>query len=201
MRSDSSYVHFDIEDDVVAKIELSKELVQYVNKKFVKFIPDKVIQENILDTFPIPSNLPVKAPRINDYVGEIFSSSGKSYRKSYDSNFAQIQSRMGSILGPLSKLWSEPDTVEKSGNDEDLDLFAMLDLVEKTITLVGQAFVVSTYHRRMNILYNLTKDVKKAKRLIHCNEDNLERSWADNKLFCKKFYKALLKAATIRKSS
>ena len=50
----------------------------------------------------------------------------------------------------------------------------------------------------MNILYNLTKDVKEAKNLLKTNSEDLSKG--DN-LFRKRFYKALSKASKIRKKS
>ncbi|MEW8547025.1 MAG: hypothetical protein AB2693_26215, partial [Candidatus Thiodiazotropha sp.] len=89
-------------------------------------------------------------------------------------NLSQIQSRITTVLGPLSKMWLDFESIRTGkSTDESMDIFDCLDVVEKTITLLGQGFTTTTYHRRMNILYNLTKDAKKAKRLLKYNEDIL----------------------------
>ena len=79
-------------------------------------------------------------------------------------------------MGPLGKLWLDFDTSNiRKGNssDDSLDIYDCLDTVEKSITLLGQAFVTTVYHRRMTILYNLTKDLKRAKHLLKKNNKNL----------------------------
>ena len=81
---------------------------------------------------------------------------------------------------------------------EDLDPTEWLNIVEKAITLLGQAFTTTTYHRRMNVLFKLTKAVKKAKSLLKGSSEDLALS---QKLFGKKFYKKLVKASTIKKKS
>ena len=67
------------------------------------------------------------------------------------------------------------------------------------ITLIEQAKVSLTYERRLAILYRLTGDVKKAKKLLSKHESSLRKS--HKTLFGIRFYKALRKATKIRKSS
>ncbi|MCG7869238.1 MAG: hypothetical protein JAY74_23060 [Candidatus Thiodiazotropha taylori] len=102
-------------------------------------------------------------------------------------------------MGPISKIWVDLDDIRAGRTTgENLDPFDWLNVIEKSITLLGQAFSTTTYHRRMNVLYNLTKDVKRAKRLLKTNAEDLSKG---DKLFGKRFYKALSKASKIRKKS
>ena len=166
----------------------------YLTKKFTRFVPEKVLNEKIMDKYPVPSVKSIMSPKLDVYVPEIFSASSSSYGKPYEQNLAQIQSRITTVLGPLSKLWLDLDGIRTGrSTDESLDIFDCLD--EKTITLLGQAFTTTTWHRRMNILYNLTKDVKKAK----FNEEILSES--SDRLFGKIFYKALAKAFSVSKKA
>ena len=170
----------------------------YLTKTFTSFIPDKLLKENILDKYPVPSTSAVQAPKLDNYVPEIFNSTKSSYGKSYDTNLHQIHSRIGAAIGPISKIWVDLDNIRMGrSTEEDLDPVDWLNVVEKSITLLGQAFSTTTYHRRMNILYNLTKDVKEAKHLLKTNSEDLSKG--DN-LLGKRFYKALSKASKIRKS-
>ena len=156
------------------------------------------MQEKILDKYPVPKNVTVSAQKVDSYIPDIFATVKRSYGKPYDQNLVAIQSRVGSVMGPLSKLWTDLDKIRSGQSKEKLDLFNSLELVEKSITLLGQAFNTTTYHRRMNILYNLKKDVKKANGLLKENGDKLK---SDNKLFGKKFYKALVKSSSICKET
>ncbi|XP_069128358.1 serine/threonine-protein kinase fray2-like [Argopecten irradians] len=196
--SRSNYVRFEVADTESEKPELPSDMANYVMNKFTSFIPEKILMDKILDKYPVPKNISVGAHKVDSYVPEIFQSVNRSYGKAYDQNLSSIQTRVGSVMGPLSKLWVDIDGVRSGETDKKLDLFSCLELVEKTITLVGQAFNATTYHRRMNILYNLTKDVKKSKHLLKENSDRLT---SDSKIFGKKFYKALVKSSAISRES
>lgn len=198
-RESTDYVRFEIDDDTQKKWSLPEDMNKYLSKKFNNFIPDKTLKEKILDKYPLPSSSSIKAPDLDDYVPEIFSANNSSYGKSYDTNLHQIQGRIGTVMGPLSRIWLDLDNI-RSGREsgENLDPTEWLKIVEKAITLLGQAFTTTTYHRRMNVLYNLTKDVKKAKKLLKSNSEDLASS---QKVFGKKFYKALSKASKIKKKS
>ena len=99
-------------------------------------------------------------------------------------------------MGPISRIWLDLDDIRAGrSSGENLDPSAWLTVIEKT--LLGQAFSTTTYHRRMNVLYNLTKDLKDAKKLLKTNAEDLSKG---EKLFGKRFYKVLAKASKIRKS-
>ena len=101
-------------------------------------------------------------------------------------------------MGPLGKLWLDFDNIRKGNSDDSLDIYDCLDTVEKSITLLGQAFITTIYHRRMNSLYNLTKDLKRAKQLLKKNNKKLSKR---KNLFGKRFYKSLSKEAKVSKKS
>ena len=84
-------------------------------------------------------------------------------------------------MGPLGSLWLTLEEVRTGKSDANVDLFECLKLVEQSITLIGQAKVSLTYERRLAILYRLTGDVKKAKKL-HLASMNL-RCLIPTKLF------------------
>ena len=102
-------------------------------------------------------------------------------------------------MGPLGKLWLDFDNIRKgNSSDDSLDIYDCLDTVGKSITLLGQAFITTVYHRRMTILYNLTKDLKRAKHLLKKNNKKLSKR---KNLFGKRFYKSLSKEAKVSKKS
>ena len=81
--------------------------------------------------------------------------------------------------------------------ENDLDLFDCLKLVEQSVSLLGQAKVSLSYSCRLAVLFRLTGDLKKAKKLISKQETSLTKS--HKTLFGKTFYKALRTATKIRK--
>ena len=90
-------------------MSLPKDLTDYLSKRFNVFIPDKNLKEKILDKYPMPSAECIKTPELDDYVPEIFSEKNASYGKSYDTNLHQMQNRIGTVMGPLSKMWLDLD--------------------------------------------------------------------------------------------
>ena len=102
-------------------------------------------------------------------------------------------------MGPHGSLWLTLEEVRTGKSDANVDLFECLKLVEQSITLIGQAKVSLTYERRLAILYRLTGDVKKAKKLLSKHESSLLDS--HKALFGNKFYKALRKATKLGQAS
>ena len=87
---------------------------------------------------------------------------------------------------------------DEEGADE-LDLFDLLELVEKTITLVGQANVSLLHFRKHGIIYKFTKDIKKTQTLL--KRHDFSKMKHHDKLFGKEFYKTLGKSAKVSKIS
>ena len=74
-----------------------------------------------------------------------------------------------------------------------------MELVEKTIAMLGQANVSLLHFRKQNILYKLTHDPKKASTLL--KRHNISDMKNFDMLFGKSFYKTLKKSAKSSKIS
>ena len=179
------------------------DMVEYVTKMFTNYLPDKKIRETITEDYPVPKGVPgLVVPKIDPYIPEIFLAKKMDYGKNVDDQWAKVQHRTLDVMGPLSKLWTLLEAARLGEDSEDyaeLDLFECLDLVEKTLTLLGQANVSFNHFRRQNFLFRLTKDGKKTKSLLKDHEETLVKSY--ELLFGKSFYKKLSKSAKIRKES
>ena len=158
----------------------------------LNFTSDRILREKILDCYPAPYL--TQPMELDDYIPELFASLNWSFGKSYDEGLAQIQGRVGTVMGSLGKLWVDLENIRTGVADDFLDIYECLGAVERSIMLLGQVFTWKTYHRRMNILYNLTKDVKDTKRLLKQNKGKFAKY---TNLFWKRFYRALSKAASI----
>ena len=115
---DSTRQRFGIEADSQSKLDLPKDMNEYLLTKFNKFIPDKSLKEKILDKLPLPSASCIKAPALDDYVPDIFTATRSSYGKSYESNLQQIQVRIGLVMGPLSRIWLDLDNIDSGSQDK-----------------------------------------------------------------------------------
>ena len=160
------YVCFNTKTKACHKLDLTKHMVKYVNDKFTTYVKDKSIHETVLDSNPVPSIDCLKTPAVDDYMDEIFETLGKSYGRENDNNLSKVQSRLTNVMGPLGKLWLTLEKVRTGESSEDLDLFDCLRLVEQSVSLLGQAKVSLSYTRRLAVLFRLTGDMKKAKKLL-----------------------------------
>lgn len=74
--ANKEYVCFEIEDDLNRRLILSEDMSAYQTKKFSIFISDKLLNKKILEKYPVPSKSAVQAPKLDDYVPQIFSATG-----------------------------------------------------------------------------------------------------------------------------
>ena len=193
------YTRFNAAGENIPRLCLTKDMTKYLQKQFSSYLRDKVLKEMVLQANPVPDVDCLATPEIDDYLGELFDSLGRSYGRSADSGLSRVQTRICNIMGPLGSLWLTLEEVRTGKSDANVDLFECLKLVEQSITLIGQAKVSLTYERRLAILYRLTGDVKKAKKLLSKHESSLLDS--HKALFGNKFYKALRKATKLRQAS
>ncbi len=98
------YVRFDMDSTTCIELVLPKDMVKYLVNKFTSYVPDKDSQEKVLDANPVPNIQCLKTPKIDDYLGEIFETSGKSYGKESDNSLVKVQPRVSNVMGPLGKL-------------------------------------------------------------------------------------------------
>ena len=172
---------------------------EYLSEKFTHYVKDKAIKGSVLDSNPLPEVNCLNTPRVDNYLGEIFESLNKLYGKESDGTLSKTQARISNVMGPLGRLWLSLEEDRTGKSPEELDLFECLNLVEQSVTLLGQANVSLTYASRLAILGRLTGDAKKAKKLLSKHESCVTQS--QRNLFGKKFYKAMRTATKIRKST
>lgn len=196
---DADYRCFDTGAQARTKLELTNDMHKYLNEKFKIYVKDKAIQESVLDSNPVPDAESLKILKVDGYLNKIFKTLSKSYARECDGTLSKTQARIYNVMGPLGKLWLNLEKIRTDDSTDELDLFDCLKLVEKSVTLLGQANVSLTYARRLSILVRLTGDMKKAKKLLSKHESSLSSSHKN--LFGKRFYKALSKATKIRKST
>ena len=108
-----------------------------------------------------------------------------------DGTFENIQDKVTDIMGPLSKLWVmiENANSEKDENAPVVQMDTILELLEKTLVLIGQCSNTITYERRKNTFLGVTltstKQVaamlkKKASFLQQHDKASLGEEFTDN---------------------
>ena len=200
-RVKDTYCRFDPGEGDKHTFTLNEDMTAYVTKMFTTFVADRKIKETITEEYPIPSGIPgLEVPKVDEYISDIFAAEKTDYGRSIDENWCKVQHRVLDVMGPISKLWSIMETVRTGDEDtEELDLFECLDIVEKAITLLGQAHIALPFYRKQNIVYKMTRDKKKTRTLLKQLDTSTLKSFEF--LFGKQFYKKLHKSARVRKQS
>ena len=161
---------------------LQSLMAEYANNHFNSYIPEKVIEEQLLTENPVPSNIQQVKP-LDDFIRSLLSS--QTVRTS-DHQMEKFQGKILEVMDPLSRLWKGLEDIRKAPSDETVELPVdkFVTLVEQVILLPGQASLSVSYTRRFNILKMITKDPRKAKAMLKENENVLKKS--ETHLFGKK---------------
>ncbi|XP_048258924.1 uncharacterized protein LOC124123562 [Haliotis rufescens] len=186
------YKRFKPTDDR-AEQELSNELLDYAHEHFNHYIKDEVITKNLLEGCPTPKGFVLL--ELDEEWSDMLEEKRFTAAKSVEAGLGKILSRLLNVMGPLGQVWQTVDKIRDKGGEE-IDVNDFFNLVEKTVCLLGQANVATTFYRRLNILTKLMKSQKKAQKFLSKNE----KKFSDKKaLFGKGFYKKLLKLSKNRK--
>ena len=194
---------FEIEE-ITNEWELPDELAAYAKKYMNCFLTEKQIEEAIGKEFPVPSNVSIEK-ELDSYLRSILNERKQKQCLSMDKAFQEIQKKIGLVYGPLTTLWNYFEnernfTKSVEDSDENVDeLESTLDsqnelcnVIEMSITLLGQAFNTSSYYRRRNILSAIVHDRKQVKEILKDNVKVFQES-EDGNLFGKQFDEKVLK--------
>ena len=104
-------IHFEaIPEEAPNDWEVSDEMAKYAKKYFEKYVSDKELKDSITLNSPVPTNLP-KVKNMDDYFVELLEDQRKKKEIVLDDTFKKLQSKILTIMRPLSKVWY---TVEQS---------------------------------------------------------------------------------------
>ena len=125
------------------------------------YIPDKDLRENILVENPVPENISSEK-NLDSYLKELLEEQNKKACLSGENALARVQTRIGYVYGPLTKLWSLVEGERFSMCEEDKEVLEGVNLTcslfEQVVTLLGQAFNTCSHFRRRNILTSFLHD-------------------------------------------
>ena len=128
-----------------------------------KFVQDRNLKDSILNENPVPTNI-TKLRKLDEYYKELLEENSAKSELALDSTQEKIHSKTLNIMWPLSKLFSRFDRVlAQENNMLQLDLNELTQYLEQSVMVVGQAFNVITYIRRLNV-HSAVKDKQKAKK-------------------------------------
>ena len=175
---------------------LDKSKAKYAKKYFKLHLSEEKIRSRVLEDAPIPANGFLNPPDIDDYIEDLVADH-KSMRflKMHDSSLKFVQKRVSQCMGPLSRIWEELDEAHR-GNTSKMEIGEVVELLEKTLLMVGQVNVACLFERRLNFLVKIVKSTKKAKVMLRDSENQLQD---EKTLFGNDFYSVLDRKAKNRK--
>ena len=177
------------------KWALQEPMARYVTESISKFIPDKDLFENILLENPVPMNIK-EVPKLDPFLSPLLNST----EERIDMSLEKLQQKTINVLGPLIKVWDCLDRANNAPEGEiNISLLDLIDDVEKTILLLGQANNAVAYQRRLFVFNSISKDARKAKTQLKEKANMLE---TDNvHLFGKEFQNFITETAKSRLKS
>ncbi|CAC5393416.1 unnamed protein product [Mytilus coruscus] len=125
---------------------------------------------------------------IDPLIFSIMEEQSRSTNTQLDKAFVSIQTKLIDTMGPLGNLWmlfeDIRSKIDKGCDDpsaqaqvDNVDFRHILDLLEKTICLVGQSNVTINYQRRLSILQRINnQDSKKARSLLRDKQECLAKN-------------------------
>ena len=125
---------------------------------------DGNIQENLLAETLVPCNLG-KVKQVGNCIISIVGVTKQCFTN--EPSFDNIKMKILDVMGSLSVLWMGLEGI-KATFEETASVLAdeFSRLVEKTVTMFGQASNSISYQRRFSILFNLVKYSRKTKSLL-----------------------------------
>ena len=149
----SGHAHSSVEFDDPKHASVSPEIATYLEAEFRRGLKSKE-RRDILDKFPRPDTKVAVTPKLDQELLEL-PGTGSTFKKSSDTALFSIQSSVLDCLGPLTRLWSEAQAAQESG--EGLDPSAVLELIPVALRLLGNANHKLASQRRHVFLEHLDK--------------------------------------------
>ena len=89
--------------------EVPDQMAKYTKEYFEKYVGDKELKDSITINSPVPTNL--LKEKIMDYFVKLLEDQKKKKEITLDDTFKKLQTKILTVMGPLSKVWY---TVEES---------------------------------------------------------------------------------------
>ena len=169
---------------------LPSRLDSYVEKNFSEWVDPEAIKATVIDIHPTPEHDRLRVLKLDDEMLDLIPKPHPHLRPvadKEDANQRRTQHKLLEALGPLLQAWTKVDARKAAGKDLEL-----AGLIEKSVLLIGQSFVMGNFYRRTSTLARVvgketaTDAVKKNGKYLATNKTSL---------FGPTFYKALHKRA------
>ncbi|CAC5416231.1 unnamed protein product [Mytilus coruscus] len=176
--------------DKESELVMTGSMASYVQKYFSTYVSESCLKEKVLGDSLVPSNAILSPPSIDEFIEDLIGNR-KAWRfmKLNDNSLKFIQKKVALIMGPLFKMLQEIDGANHGKETSEMSITEVLNLIERTVLLVGQVNVACLYERRINFMAKILKGMKQAKQTLSHNQSMLTES--GEALFGDNFYHVL----------
>ena len=137
-------------------------MVEYANEHLKIFIQEKDLEDSILKTIPVPSNLQ-EVRQMDEFMAQLLKENRPKILLQHDVIYEKIQRKNMDVMGPLCKqLWENLETANKE-QESSVSISNLIKFVTQSIIHVGQTNIDQSYHRCLSTLDCVMKSNIQAK--------------------------------------
>ena len=130
---------------------------EYVEKHF-RAVLDKETRDIMFKEHPVPSTPVMRAPKVDEFMlGHLKS----RFPRSNETQLRTIQNALLSATGPLACLWADFISNDMLTEDSTVSVHDVLEVVQRTLVLLGNANTLLTQTRRDSILQAVDRSLVK----------------------------------------
>ena len=152
-------------------------MAEYANEHLKIFIQEKDLEDSILKTIPVPSNLQ-EVRQMDEIMAQLLKEKRQKILLQQDPIYEKVQRKNMYVMGPLCKLWESLETANKE-QDSSVSINDLIKFVTQSIILVGQTNIALSYHRRLFALDGVMKSTIKAKSMLKNKSKLLQKENKD----------------------
>ena len=114
----------------IGEYYLLEDMLSYILKQFLSFIPDADFEESILKYNSIPNNVPPPTP-LDEFWRGVLEQNHKYLQMQKDKLLQKLQQKVLDVLDPLLKIWQKiEDSTQRKTDRFEIDLCEFKELTE-----------------------------------------------------------------------
>ena len=172
--------------------KLPENCVDYASPFFRDYHTESELKP-LLESNPRPGHSFLKIEKVDSSVKQgLKAKCGKlgEVTLERDKRLRSIHEKIVRASGPMGRIWETLDGARKANSEKKVDLAKLLENIEQSFLLLGQAVVACRWHRRLEITTAITKSKRDSKELLHTYDQYLDD---EEFLFGKRYLKKVEK--------
>ena len=156
--------------------KLPQNCVDYASPFFCDYHTESELKP-LLESNPRPGHSFLKIEKVDSSVKQgLKAKCGKlgEVTLERDKRLRSIHEKIVRASGRMGRIWETLDGARKANSEKKVDLAKLLENIEQSFLLLGQAVVACRWHRRLEITTAITKSKRDSKELLHMYDQYLD---------------------------